>query len=563
MSKAQVTFVVLALLALTMVGALLGCRPQQAAPAKPAPPPAPKTPVATAAAAPVSVQSVRPVDFTERVAMTGTLQPVNSVNVGPRIAGRIAWVIGDEGTPVHRGDVLVRMDDMDARSQVRVAQAAVKAAQARLAQAKAAALQQLTATGSSILTAQAGVEAAVARVKQAKTTADATDATTHAQIKAAEATLDAATARLNALKNGARGQEKAIAENAVALAKVQYESDRDDYDRYKKLFADGAISKSVLDKTEAKMKIAKAQLDSAQQQASLVQTGARQEDIDAAQAAVRQAQEGVTLAKAGLKQVDVAKANVEIAETGVSQAKAALESAKASRQTNIMRDQDVMAASQAVMQAQDALKIAIQALDYTQVLAPVDGVVAARLADAGQAVGSNAAVLQISTNQSLYFEARVSELEATRLAPGQQAQVAVDALQSDRSNVYNDAGASAIMGTVDKVVPVVDARTRQFAVRVVVPRTRALFPGMFARASIITARHTGALTVPKDALIEREGKQYLFVAAGDTAHRRAVVLGAASDGLVEVKSGLAAGDQVVIVGQQTLLDGDKVSVVKK
>ncbi len=561
MSKVQVTLIILALVVVVALGAFMrhGAHGPAATPT-----PASATPAATnaaATAAPVTVQTVHPVTFDERVAVTGTLQPVTSVSIGAHLAGRVAWVIGDEGTPVHRGDVVARMDDMDSRTQVRAAQAAVKGAEAHFEQARAAALQQLTATDSSILTAQAGVEAAVARLHQATTTADATDATTNAQVKASQATLDAATARMAALKNGARGQEMAIAENAVSLAKVQFDSDKDDFDRYQKLFTDGAISKSVLDKSEAKMKISKAQLDSAQQQASLVHTGARQEDLDAAEAAVRQAQEGVTLAKAGLKQIDVAKANVDIAVTGVNQAKAALASARASRQTNIMRDQDVLAANQAVIQAQDALKIALQALDYTTMITPVDGVVSARLADAGQAVGSNAAVLTIATNQSLYFEARVSELEATHLAPGQSAQVAVDALQGDRGNVYADAAPSSITGMVEKIVPVVDAHSREFSVRVVVPRTKALFPGMFARAAIITARHAQVLTVPKDALIERDGKEYLFTVDGGAAHRHDAILGAASDGQIEVKSGLSDGDQVVIVGQQTLLDGDKVTVV--
>jgi len=508
----------------------------------------------------VSVLTVAPTNLDERVEVTGSLQAVTEVSVGARIAGRIVWVIGDEGTPVHRGQVVVRLDDTDAQTQLRVATAAVSAAQARYEQAVAAATQQNTATDSNILTAKAALAAAQARLKQSQTSADATEATTNAQIKSAEANLDAAQSRLTALKNGARTQERAIAENAVELAKVTYESSKDDYDRYNKLYGQGAISRSVLDKYESTMKIAKAQYDSAKQQLSLVQDGARHEDLDTAEATVRQAQEGVTLAKAGLKQIDVAHANVEIAVTGVSQAEAGLEAAKSARQTNIMRDKDVLAARIAIQQAIDAKHLSKQNTGYTQVLSPVDGVVTQRVAATGQSLGTNEPVLKISTNQALYLEARVSELEAPRLVLGQRALVAVDALQGNRADVYNSSLGSTITGMVDRVVPVVDAHSREFVVRVVVPRTKFLYPGMFARGSILVAQHANVLTVPKDALVERGDHQVLFVANNGVVHQREVTLGASNETRVEVRSGLQPGEQVVMVGQQSLQDGDKVKI---
>ena len=556
---------------------------------------------------PVSAEVVATRDIQEKVAVTGTLLPVGEVTVGSRYAGRVAWVIGKSGMRVSRGAVVARLEDMDARTQVRSAQAllagasaraqqaqaaviqqeaatsagirsaqagvraatarleqtkaavsqqsvatdsgikgaeaAMHAAKARLEQAKAAAEQQVTATDSGIHSAQAALEAAKARLQQAQSTTDATEATATAQVKGAEATLDTAKSRQTLLKNGARPQERRQAENAVRLAKATYDNDVANYERYQKLYDDKAIAKALLENARTKMEVSKAQYESAQEQLSLVQTGARDEDIQAADAAVRQAQQGVEAARAGLKQIDVAKANVQIARTGVQQAQAALETAnaatkvdvmrdkdvlaaqaaleqaqqgqetaRASRQVNVMRDKDVLAAQAAVEQAQQGLEtarantqmnlmraqdvlatqaaveqareqltLALQTLDYTMIYSPVDGVVARQIAEVGQSLGAGEDILSISTNNSLFFEAEVSELEAPRLHAGQLVTLAVDAMQSGRNTLSGSKQAQTIAGSVEKVVPVVNQRTRSFTVRVIVPADKALFPGMFAR----------------------------------------------------------------------------------
>lgn len=573
-------------------------------------------------ATPVSVMAVTPSDLVERVEVTGTLQPADEVVVGPRIAGRIEWIVGKAGTSVKAGDVVARLENRDALAQVENAKAAVTAARARLMsakagvlqqststdtgikaaqasleaakarweQAKAATEQQTTATDTGIQSAEAAVEAARARHKQAQTSAEAAKATADAQVKFAQAALDAAESRLSLVKNGARNQERSVAENSVRLAKANYERDLAQYNRIKNLYDNGGASASQLDISETQMKVSKAQLDSAEQQLSMVREGARQEDIEGAEAAVRQAREGLETAKAGLKQVDVARDNVEIARTGVLQAEAALESAKAVRKVNVMRDKDVMAAQAVVRQAQQAvesakaaehmnvmrdsdvlsaqasleqakaqLTIALQNLDNTLIETPVDGVVAEKMAQVGESIGSNDPVLKLSTARSLFFEAKVSELEATRLHAGQPVDIHVDALQGDRSNFYAKNVARTIRGAVEKVVPVVDARTRNFTVRIVVQHNGDLMPGMFARGEIIVANHQQVLAVPKDAIVEKGYVRTVFVAAAGKAQQRPVKLGVSNESTVQILSGIAAGEQLIISGQQSLMNNDKVA----
>lgn len=509
---------------------------------------------------PVAVAPLALTSIEERVDVTGTLKAATQITVSPRVGGRIDWIVGKEGTAVKRGEVVARLDDTDIRTQVRAAKAGLEAAHARLEQAKAAAEQQLVSTDSGIRNAQAELLSAQARLKQAQATASATEATSEAQVKTAQATLDAAQSHLDLVKNGARTEERAVAENNAELAQATYENDRANFERYKNLYDQKAIARSLLDNAETKMKVSAAQYKSAKEQLAMIKIGARQEDIASAEANVRQAEEGLISARANLKQVEVAKANVEIARAGMAQARAMLASAKAARQVNIMRDKDVLAAQSTVTQAREALTSALQAQDYTLVYSPVDGVVSTRIADVGESIGSNDPVLSIASEQSLYFEAGISELEATRLRAGQSVVLSVDALQGSRANMFADAKTRTITGMVEKVVPVVNDRTRTFLVRILVPRDGQLFPGMFARGAVVVARHAGILAVPKDALVKRGEQEVVFVIEGDTARERPVTLGASTEELVQVLSGLNAGDQIVTIGQRTLLNGDRVRV---
>ena len=152
-------------------------------------------------------------------------------------------------------------------------------------------------------------------------------------------------------------------------------------------------------------------------------------------------------------------------------------------------------------------------------------------------------MLRITTEQALVFQAKISELDAARLAPGQPVSLSVDAQQGDRGNLYAQAAPSAISGcTVDRVVPVVDAKTRSFIVRVIVKKSAGLYPGMFARGLVTVARHTHVLAVPQDAVITSNGQQILFTVthagASTTAHQQPVAIGASDGAYLECSPAL-------------------------
>src|SRR5204863_704591 len=78
---------------------------------------------------------------------------------------------------------------------------------------------------------------------------------------------------------------------------------------------------------------------------------------------------------------------------------------------------------------------------------------------------------------------------------------------------------------------------------------RLLHPGNFAKVKLRTGSFENAMVLPRRAMVEEDGEQYVFVAKGDTVQRVGVKLGAISGDTAQILAGLADGDSVITVGQ--------------
>ena len=114
-------------------------------------------------------------------------------------------------------------------------------------------------------------------------------------------------------------------------------------------------------------------------------------------------------------------------------------------------------------------------------------------------------------------------------------------------------------GEVTRLGSAADPVTRTFEVesRLLNPGLR-LRPGLIVSLRIVLERR-GGLAIPAEAVIEEAGgRTEVFVARGGSVHRREIDLGQRLDREVEVLSGLAEGEEVVVVGQRGLSDGQAV-----
>ena len=190
-------------------------------------------------------------------------------------------------------------------------------------------------------------------------------------------------------------------------------------------------------------------------------------------------------------------------------------------------------------------------LSYSEIRAPFACIVAVRHIKLGQEIAIGTSVFRVTDPTPLKANVFVPERELARLKPGQSASISVDAL----------AGRS-FPATVRLVSPVVDAATATFKVTLEVNDPKGdLKPGMFARVGIVFERRADALTIPRLALLDTDGSSNVFVVTAGKAEQRAIKTGLSNAGRVEVIEGLKGNEQVVVVGQNGLKDGNPVRVV--
>ena len=231
------------------------------------------TPKLDIAALTVPVESQ---DVTLRITASGTVVPVQSVNLSPKASGRLTQLRVEQGDRVEQGQIIARMDDAELQAQL-------AQAQAQLAQARAGSRPE------EIGQARARLAQAQAQLAQARTGSRVEE------IAQAKAQVDAAAARVN-----------------LTSSRVQ---------RNRVLAQQGAISQDSLDEILADDRSARANLQEAQRRLVQFQNGSRSEEISQRQGAVTEAQQALKLLENGTRLEEIA-ASLAAVEAAAAQVKA-------------------------------------------------------------------------------------------------------------------------------------------------------------------------------------------------------------------------------------------------
>jgi RND family efflux transporter MFP subunit len=284
-------------------------------------------------------------------------------------------------------------------------------------------------------------------------------------------------------------------------------------------------------------------------------------------------------------QREQAAASVKVAAANLEQTRAELRDAEAS----LKRSQDLAAksyisgsaldsavarfdkaragvqsgeASLAVAQAN--LKVADVALDQTLIRAPFDGVVLTKSANVGdnitpfsQAADTKGAVVTIADMDTLEVEADVAESSLGKVKVGQPCEVQLDAVPDHR-----------FPGVIQRIVPTVDRAKATVLVKIrFLERDGRVLPDMSAKVAFLEREVSAAdrqpvTVVPKQAIVERNGAQAVFVVKDGRAVLTKVEGGRAIGDLVQV-AGVAPGGRVIVKPLDRLGDGDRVKVAAK
>jgi HlyD family secretion protein len=345
-----------------------------------------------------------------------------------------------------------------------------------------------------------------------------------------------------------------ILQNQISQAKADVESKQADVESKQADLAskqaDLASNKAIVQQKQADLAQAKAKLEEAaknyQRYQQLADSGTiSNQELDTRSYAVKTAIQVVNLSKESLRS---AQANIGSAQANIGNAQAIVNKAKA----------DVKSSAAKVQQLQTQL-------GQTVVRAPVAGVIAEKLARVGDVtgvppqtqigtvIGGTQKLFSIIRDEKLELQAKVPEIQLNQVKIGASVQITSDVDQRVRSQ-----------GRVRDIQPQVNDQRREATVKIDLPPTTLLKPGMFANAAITT--NSGmTMVVPQKAVQSQTDSSVIVftLSSGDIVHTQKVELGDPVNGdKVEIKSGLQLGDRIVVDGAGYLKDGDKVRVVK-
>jgi RND family efflux transporter MFP subunit len=238
------------------------------------------------------------------------------------------------------------------------------------------------------------------------------------------------------------------------------------------------------------------------------------------------------------QELDNAKAGDLSAQAQVDSAKAALAAAK-----------QHYGAAQSENQRVQALH------DYTNVVAPISGVVVWRYADTGALIqgGTNSnsqdlPIVRLSQSTTLRLRLPVPENDVRYVRNGDQVTVRVDAINR------------SLTGKVVRFTRDIDSETRSMETEVDVEnKDLSIAPGMYANAMLRLAHVDNVVTIPLEALVIQSSQQVVYMLDnGNRVHIRSVHLGIEGSKLAEIKSGLEPSDRVILGGQDKYQEGETV-----
>ena len=486
----------------------------------------------------VSVQPVRQGPIALVLTYSGAIQPVQQLNIVPRTSGRIDKVLVDVGSKVKTGDKLVTLDTSLLDASVKQAEAGVAVAQARVDTIKAGARAE------DIVQAEAAVASAKAKLAQVKAGPTASD------IQSAIGSVSAAQYALQKAQTDLLKLKQTPTEDDLRAAKLEIEKQQNS------LFAaqasrDGVCGNSrnakyLCDTEQAKVVNAETALSQAQRAYDKVKAGPTAEDLAVSAKSVDNAQEQLNSAQAKLNQLRSSPTaeDIAIAQASVTTAEQQL-SAKKTPYT----ERDLQTAMAQLSQAQGSLDSAKAQQGEAVMLAPFEGVILARNLGDGALTTAQSPILTLAAIQNELAIA-VEEARISLVQPGQKVALLVAAYPQER-----------FQAKIISIAPSADVKTHTFVVKVAPEDpTGRLRPGMFAEVKITAQEEANAVLVPKEAVVDRNGKSVAFVIGDGKAVMRELKLGLSDDTQVQAMSGVAVGESVAVAGQASLNDGDTIRI---
>ena len=258
----------------------------------------------------------------------------------------------------------------------------------------------------------------------------------------------------------------------------------------------------------------------------------------------------------------ISKVALDNAKTSLDTAKLAYDTALKNAELNnsviIPRNEEsakggVTQANASLKQARVALEIASTNLDNCVVRAPISGYITAKNVTMGQMASPGIELFGIKNSDMADVELNVTDSVISKITEDTKAVISV-----------KSAGLKKIKGSVTVVSKAKNDQTGMFTVKVAIPNKDGKIKiGMLADVSLIVDKAKNALAIDNNAIINKNGKNFVYVAKDGKAVKKEVEPGISNGEITEITKGLKKGDKVITDGKEFLSDkNNKIKIVK-
>ena len=451
---------------------------------------------------------------------TGNISARQEAELSFDVAGRVKGMYVQEGDQVEAGQLLMELDTTDLAMEVAKARLSLAISEAQLAKLRT------EATAAELAAAQANLESTRERL------AEVQEGPTQAQLGAAEAALKAAQDTYERLLAGPDTDEIVVAKADLEKAEVALQQAQAEYDKF--AWRQGfeaspqaaALHQATIDyeRALANYRLKIQDPTEAELQNALAQMQRGQDELDRLRDSPTDAE-------------------VAAAETQVAQAESQLD-----QLVQGPSSEDVAIAAAQVEQARLSLQQAERRLEEARLVAPFAGTVIAVNYDAGDFVNANLPAMSLADLSVYQIEVLVDETDIARIAPGQRAEISLDA--------YPDV---ALTGAVRMVAPQgsVTQGVVNFPVTIDLnmenlpsgpgPGGTGVLLEMTANVRIVQEVRQDVLLLPLEAIRREGAREYVLVSDPSGEPRRVeVVTGQFKEDQVEVQGDLQEGEEVLL-----------------
>jgi len=385
----------------------------------------------------VQTATVERGDIAVTIDATGTIKPLNIVEISSKASGKILELRVDAGDYVEKDDIIAVIEKTYVEISLDQAQADLKAAEARLQQSEIDIQLQKEQSEIQIRQAEESLSEAKKRLQQLKEQIRLEKIANKRGVKDAENSLKIANLRYKLLTSETvRDETKKRAQASVTQDKVSMELAEKEHKRNTELHDQGLISKAALDASEAQFQSAKARYDSSLEQLKLVEQPASEVELELAQADIKKAEFSLEVAHEKIEAEESRDMDIELQQQRITQAEDSLLLAKTNKKQIDRKERDLESSRASLKRSQGQLDLRQIEYEDTIIKAPISGTVLEKKVEEGQVITSRLSSLASSEGQTLvtmadlntvYVVTEVDETDIGKVQIGQLVTITVEA----------------------------------------------------------------------------------------------------------------------------------------